>query len=119
MSLAYESKICASEGGKAMKKRKNSIVLKEYGVKCPRCKRMTVAFEHRQITDKLKRQPFYYRRWFYCIHDDCKTTYIMLPEYKVFPDNSQIPDSAIFSWSDMKNSVYSHDAANQKPPWEE
>jgi hypothetical protein len=40
--------------------------------------------EHDRIRAKHLRQPFYYRRWFRCMHNDCKTTLVMWDEFKVW-----------------------------------
>jgi hypothetical protein len=40
--------------------------------------------EHDRIRPKQLRQPYYYRRWFYCTHKNCRTTTVMFEEFKVF-----------------------------------
>jgi hypothetical protein len=54
------------------------------GPPCPRCGRATEVCEHREITDRELRRPFYYARWYNCPHTDCQTTLIMPPEHKVW-----------------------------------
>ena len=53
------------------------------GIPCPRCGQLTQIREHKELTDKILAQPFYYSRWFYCDNKRCKTTLIMRDEYKV------------------------------------
>ena len=53
------------------------------GDPCPRCGRATEIREHRYITAKELRRPFYYSRWFFCRNPRCKTSTIVLPEYRV------------------------------------
>jgi hypothetical protein len=65
------------------KKHKHHIVVGEYGPPCPRCHRPTQIREHDQIRERHLRQPFYYSRWYYCTHRDCKTTLVMPEEFKV------------------------------------
>ena len=40
--------------------------------------------EHSRIRARQLRQPYYFRRWFYCTHRDCKTTMVMQEEFKVW-----------------------------------
>lgn len=60
------------------------LVLGSSGDPCPRCGRATQIREHRYITDKELRRPYYYQRWFCCRNPGCKTTLIMPPRYRVF-----------------------------------
>lgn len=53
------------------------------GVPCPRCHRPMQVREHTQITDKRLRQPYYFRRWFYCTHGDCGVRSYMIEAFKV------------------------------------
>ena len=39
--------------------------------------------EHKSITEKHLKQPFYYDRWYKCLNYNCKTTLIMLERHKV------------------------------------
>lgn len=67
-----------------MSKRKKYRVIDNVGIPCPRCGRKTQAREHLVITSKhTQRQPFYYSRWFCCVNNRCRTTLIMLEEFKV------------------------------------
>jgi hypothetical protein len=69
---------------------KNStVVLGSFGPECPRCGRATEVRAHAKIGPKQLQQPFYYKRWFYCTHEDCITKNIMLEEYKHWNDNEQ------------------------------
>jgi hypothetical protein len=67
-----------------MGKRKNHVVVPGLGPACPRCRRPTQIREHRSITAKHLRQPFYYTRWYRCMHRDCATTLIMPERFKVW-----------------------------------
>jgi hypothetical protein len=60
------------------------VVIKEEGPPCPRCGRPMQIREHDRIRAKQLRQPFFYRRWFRCMHDDCRTTLVMRDEFKVW-----------------------------------
>ena len=40
--------------------------------------------EHDFIREKHLRQPFYYSRWFRCMHKDCKTKIVHREEFKVW-----------------------------------
>jgi hypothetical protein len=54
------------------------------GDPCPRCGKATQIREHKSITDRELRQPFYYSRWFYCRNPRCRTTTIVPDRYRVF-----------------------------------
>jgi hypothetical protein len=60
------------------------------GIACPRCNLPTEERVHASITEKMLRQPFYYRRWFYCTNKTCKTTMIMRDEDRVFPHENGV-----------------------------
>lgn len=64
----------------------------QYGVPCPRCGRATQIRAHDKITEKLLRQPYYYRRWFYCANQNCRTTLIMREEDRVYPKEPAAPE---------------------------
>lgn len=51
-------------------------------VRC-RCGVLAQAREHRELTTKQLRQPYYFSRWFNCLNQSCKTTIFMKDEYKV------------------------------------
>jgi hypothetical protein len=61
------------------------------GIPCPRCGRATEIREHRSISAKELRRPFYYSRWYFCRNPRCKTTTIVLPEHRVF--NAVTPET--------------------------
>jgi hypothetical protein len=42
--------------------------------------------EHRTITEKMLRQPYYFTRWFFCVHGNCSTRQVMAERYKVLTD---------------------------------
>src|SRR5215217_5392509 len=60
------------------------LIIPGHGIPCPRCKRPTQIREHAAITRKHLNQPYYYRRWFRCVHGDCPTKSIMVDEFKVY-----------------------------------
>ncbi len=64
-----------------------SKIIHDAGIDCPRCGRPTQIREHKQITDKQRRQPFYYSRWFFCLNRNCRATLIMRDEFRVWNDN--------------------------------
>jgi hypothetical protein len=55
------------------------------GEPCPRCGRPTEVREHADITEKLLRQRYYFRRWFHCTNRRCKVSTHVNPAYRVFP----------------------------------
>jgi hypothetical protein len=59
------------------------IVLSDKGPGCPRCGHPMQVREHDRIRPKELRKPYYYRRWFYCTHKNCRTTTVMFDEFKV------------------------------------
>jgi hypothetical protein len=52
------------------------------GVPCPRCGEPTEIREHMSITDKHLRQPYYFRRWFYCRNPSCSVTLHLVEDFK-------------------------------------
>jgi hypothetical protein len=75
----------AAEGETKMRKRRY-IIVSGNGPACPRCGRPTQVRRHDRIRPKQLRQPFYYKRWFYCKHNDCRTTLYMQEAFKVWND---------------------------------
>ena len=59
------------------------LVIPGSGDPCPRCGRATEIREHRAITNRELRRPFYYARWFYCRNRRCRTTTIVPDRYRV------------------------------------
>jgi hypothetical protein len=59
------------------------IVISGHGPACRRCGRPMQIREHRRIGPKQLRKQYYYRRWFCCMHRDCKTTIVHREDYKV------------------------------------
>lgn len=64
-----------------------SVLVGSDGIPCPRCNKPTEVYEHKAITDKLRRQPFYYSRWFYCRNSSCQTKVIVREEFVVWNNN--------------------------------
>src|SRR5262249_33086212 len=65
-------------------RRQKSVVLDEQGPECSRCGYPMQVREHDRIRAKQLRKAYYYRRWFYCIHKNCRTTTVISDEFKVF-----------------------------------
>ncbi len=60
------------------------VIVPGKGPVCPRCKRPMQIREHRAVTERELRRPFYYSRWYRCMHGDCRTTLVMPDEHRVF-----------------------------------
>ena len=60
------------------------VVVPGAGVPCPRCGRPTQIREHARITEKHLAQPYYFTRWFRCLHGDCVTKSVMVEKFKVW-----------------------------------
>src|SRR5262245_47489985 len=74
-------------------RKKHHLVIGPDGPPCPRCKQPTEIRAHREVTDKMLRQAFYYRQWFYCTNPKCVVSLYMREEHKVMPDQPHnIPD---------------------------
>jgi len=65
-------------------RRKTHVVVAEQGPDCRRCGRPMQVREHDRIRPKQLRQPFYYSRWFRCMHKGCKTKIVHREEFKVW-----------------------------------
>lgn len=65
---------------------KKSTLISKEGIACPRCGTTTEVRGHIAVTDKQRRQPFYYSRWFNCPNAACPTTLIMRDEFKIIND---------------------------------
>lgn len=63
-----------------------SLVVAGDGPACPRCGRPMQIREHDCIGPKQLRKRYYYRRWFHCMHGDCRTTIVHFGELRVFND---------------------------------
>jgi hypothetical protein len=59
------------------------VVIPGEGPPCPRCGRPMQIREHERITKKHLRQPYYFSRWFRCMHRDCATKLVIIEEFKV------------------------------------
>jgi hypothetical protein len=49
----------------------------------PRCHRPMEVREHSRIREKHLQQPYYFTRWYRCIHRDCRTKLVMDEQFKV------------------------------------
>lgn len=67
--------------------KKNYTVVEPDGTECPRCFAVTETRQHTYISQKLLNQPFYFKRWYTCKNQQCKTTTFMLEDWKVFNNN--------------------------------
>lgn len=84
---------------------KQTVVIPGDGDPCPRCGRPMEIRERGSVRDNVSRQPFYYTRWFCCMHADCKTNMVMPERYKI--ENPVVWGD---SWDDGDTSG--------TPPWE-
>jgi hypothetical protein len=66
---------------------KNTKIVNLNGPPCNRGGCPTEIREHERVTKKELARPFYYSRWYNCPNQDCKTTHIMPPEFKVWNKN--------------------------------
>lgn len=62
-------------------------IINSGGIPCHRCGKETQIREHARITPKLLKQPFYYRKWYYCTNTDCRTNVIVRDEDRVWNNN--------------------------------
>jgi hypothetical protein len=60
------------------------VIVPSLGDPCPRCCQPTQIREHEAVLERHLRQPFYYRRWFYCLNPKCKVTTYMPERHKVW-----------------------------------
>ena len=65
-------------------KRKRYVVVPGQGGPCPRCCQPTQIREHSEVTEKHRRQPFYFSRWFHCTNPQCKAQMICPERFKVW-----------------------------------
>jgi hypothetical protein len=94
----------------------NTLRLGRIGDPCPRCGQLTEVREHRSVTAKLLRQPFYYSRWFYCTNPSCRTTLIMPEHFRVYPAQ---PEPRPQQFDDIVLSVLNEQATHDdRPPWD-
>jgi len=45
--------------------------------------------QHKQITEKQLKQPFFYLRWYYCLNRKCKTKQVMPDEFIIYNKNKK------------------------------
>jgi hypothetical protein len=62
------------------------VVVPGDGIACPGCGHPTQVREHSQITERHRRQLYYFKRWFRCMSNNCPTTLIVRDEFKVWND---------------------------------
>jgi hypothetical protein len=51
---------------------------------CPRCAWPMQVREHREVTERHRRQPYYYSKWYCCMQRNCVTTLVMPEEFKIW-----------------------------------
>ena len=61
-----------------------TVVVRESGPPCPRCKQTTEVREHKKSGKGQRQAKFYFARWYRCTNRQCKTTLIMPEEFKVW-----------------------------------
>jgi hypothetical protein len=62
------------------------VVIAGDGDPCPRCGRPMQIREHRGVGSEQLRKRYYYRRWFCCMHGDCRTTIVHDRQFRAFND---------------------------------
>ena len=67
-----------------------SVTIDLVGPPCPRCERAMEVREHGRLRKKHLRQPYFYSRWYYCSHADCRTTLVMPPQFVVWNKNPAV-----------------------------
>jgi hypothetical protein len=77
-----------------MSAKKRHVKVPGWGDPCPRCCRPTEIREHPEITEKHRRQPYYFTRWFFCTNPDCKVTLHMSERYKVWNGRARTREAA-------------------------
>jgi hypothetical protein len=65
------------------------LVVPGWGDPCPRCGRATEIRQHRCISARELRRPFYHARWFYCLNPRCRTTVIVPDRFRVLKPEAQ------------------------------
>lgn len=70
-----------------MSKKKHYEVVDHVGLPCPRCGELSETRKHKAMTEKIRRQPYYYTVWFNCVNTRCHTTVFMSDDYKVWNKN--------------------------------
>lgn len=75
------------------------------GVPCPRCGVTSQLRYHKEITEKLLKQPFYYSQWFFCMNALCKTTMFVRAEDTVYPQNPQEDENQQHLFGIMKEEI--------------
>ena len=59
-----------------------TVVVRESGPPCPRCKQTTEVREHKELGQQQLQAATYFLRWYRCRNPGCKTTLIMPKEFK-------------------------------------
>jgi hypothetical protein len=77
-----------------MSAKKRHLKVPGWGDPCPRCCQPTEIREHPEITEKHRRQPYYFTRWFYCTNPHCIVTLHMAERYKVWNGRAQTKAAA-------------------------
>lgn len=67
-------------------KLRNSVEVIGYDKQCPKCNQKLQVRTHKYLTEKQKRAPFFYEKWYACINHDCYYQ-LNLEEDKVFNKN--------------------------------
>lgn len=99
------------------------MLLSKDGIPCPRCGAQTEVRGHVAVTDKQRRQPFYYSRWFNCPNGKCPTTLIMRDEFRVINDPekaavAQRTQAIQEQLRDGPRAVAREMYKGETPPWE-
>lgn len=78
-----------------------NIIVENKDVRC-RCGHIAQAREHRELTTKQLRQPYYYSKWFKCLNPNCKTTIFMKDEYKVINRGVRQPVTPVSQYEELE-----------------
>jgi hypothetical protein len=62
---------------------KNTVIIEGDGPLCRQCGKPMQIREHKYISEKMKRQRYYFTRWFKCMQVECPTKEVMREEFKV------------------------------------
>ena len=80
-------------------KTRESVTIIGIGEECPKCRNRMQRRGHKYLTDKQKRQPFYFSEWDVCVTYPCRHLQ-HYDKYKVYNNNNM----AIYSKSKEEES---------------
>ncbi len=100
---------------------RNTIILETKGEVCLRCGKEMQVRSHKEVTKELRKKPFYYRQWYYCINPACKTNVVHKEEFMVwnrkpFPLPEKVPEPVPVEQHRLAQVL---EQLGEKPPWED